>query len=51
MDIMIAIRSNFFNTRAVPCGLRFLSRDNPAEHHDKVPMLDARNAYRKAVYC
>ena len=47
MDIMIAIRSNFFYTRAVPCELWFLNRNKPAEHQDKVLMLDARNTYRK----
>ncbi|HFD86103.1 MAG TPA: SAM-dependent DNA methyltransferase [Gammaproteobacteria bacterium] len=49
VDIMIAIRSNFFYTRTVPCELWFLNRDKPAEHKDKVLMLDARNVYRKVT--
>lgn len=49
VDIMIAIRSNFFYTRTVPCELWFLSRSKPAEHRDKVLMLDARNVYRKVT--
>jgi type I restriction enzyme M protein len=32
VDIMIAIRSNFFYTRAVPCELWFLNRNKPEEH-------------------
>ena len=47
VDIMIAIRSNFFYTRAVPCELWFLNRGKPELHQDKVLMLDARNIYRK----
>jgi type I restriction enzyme M protein len=43
---MIAIRSNFFYTRTVPCELWFLNRDKPEEHRDKVLMLDARSIYR-----
>lgn len=49
VDIMMAIRSNFFYTRAVPCELWFLNRDKPEEHRDKVLMLDARNVYRKVT--
>ena len=49
VDIMIAIRSNFFYTRTVPCELWFLNRNKPAEHRDKVLMLDARNVYRKVT--
>lgn len=47
VDIMIAIRSNFFYTRTVPCELWFLNRAKPERHRDKVLMLDARNVYRK----
>ena len=47
VDIMIAIRSNFFYTRAVPCELWFFNRDKLKAHKDKVLMLDARNVYRK----
>jgi type I restriction enzyme M protein len=46
VDVMIAIRSNFFYTRTVPCELWFLNRDKPEEHRDKVLMLDARSIYR-----
>jgi type I restriction enzyme M protein len=49
VDIMIAIRSNFFYTRAVPCELWFLNRAKPEEHKDKVLMIDARNIYRKVT--
>jgi len=49
VDAMIAIRSNFFYTRTVPCELWFLNRDKPKEHKDKVLMLDARNVYRKVT--
>ena len=49
VDVMIAIRSNFFYTRTVPCELWFLSRDKPKEHRDKVLMIDARNVYRKVT--
>ena len=49
VDAMIAIRSNFFYTRAVPCELWFLNRNKPDEHRDKVLMIDARNVYRKVT--
>ena len=49
VDLMIAIRSNFFYTRTVPCELWFLNRDKPEFHRDKVLMLDARNVYRKVT--
>ena len=49
VDVMIAIRSNFFYTRTVPCELWFLNRDKPEEHKDKVLMIDARNVYRKVT--
>lgn len=46
---MIAIRSNFFYTRTVPCELWFLNRGKPETHRDKVLMIDARNIYRKVT--
>ena len=46
VDAMIAIRSNFFYTRTVPCELWFLDRAKPKARQDKVLMLDARNIYR-----
>ena len=49
VDLMIAIRSNFFYTRTVPCELWFLNRDKPKQHAKKVLMLDARNVYRKVT--
>ncbi len=49
VDIMIAIRPNFFYTRTVPCELWFLNRDMPKAHRDKVLMIDARNIYRKVT--
>jgi len=49
VDAMIAIRSNFFYTRTVPCELWFLNRNKPTAHKDKVLMIDARNVYRKVT--
>ncbi|MBI9113243.1 N-6 DNA methylase [Maridesulfovibrio ferrireducens] len=49
VDAMVAIRSNFFYTRTVPCELWFLNRNKPEEHKDKVLMIDARNVYRKVT--
>lgn len=49
VEAMIAIRSNFFYTRTVPCELWFLNRDKPKKHKGKVLMIDARNVYRKVT--
>ena len=49
VDVMIAIRSNFFYTRTVPCELWFLNRAKPEAHRDKVLMIDARHVYRKVT--
>ena len=49
VDAMIAIRSNFFYTRTVPCELWFLNRDKPEKYRGKVLMIDARNIYRKVT--
>lgn len=49
VEAMIAIRSNFFYTRTVPCELWFLNRAKSEEHRDKVLMIDARNVYRKVT--
>ncbi len=49
VDIMVAIRSNFFYTRSVPCELWFLNKAKPKQHQDKVLLLDARNVYRKVT--
>lgn len=47
VDVMIAIRNNFFYTRSVPCELWFFDRGKPAERKDVVLMIDARNIHRK----
>ncbi|MBP2132164.1 type I restriction enzyme M protein [Methanomicrobium sp. W14] len=49
VDVMVAIRSNFFYTRTVPCELWFLNRDKPEDYRDKVLMIDARNVFRKVT--
>jgi len=49
VDIMVAVRSNFFYTRTVPCELWFLNRDKPKARRDKVLMIDGRNIYRKVT--
>ena len=49
VDVMIAIRSNFFYTRSVPCELWFFDKGKPEALHDKVLMIDARNIYRKVT--
>ncbi len=49
VDVMMAIRGNFFYTRTVPCELWFFDKGKPAERLDTVLMLDARNVYRKVT--
>ena len=49
VDVMVAIRSNFFYTRTVPWELWHFDRAKPAERQDQVLMLDARNVYRKVT--
>ena len=49
VDVMVAIRSNFFYTRTVPCELWHFDRAKPAGRKDQVLMLDARNVYRKVT--
>lgn len=49
VDVMIAIRSNFFYTRTVPCELWHFDRSKTQERKDQVLMLDARNVYRKVT--
>jgi type I restriction enzyme M protein len=46
VDVMIAIGTNFFYTRSLPCTLWFFDRGKPAERQDQVLMIDARNIYR-----
>lgn len=49
VDVMIAIRPNFFYTRSVPCELWFFDKGKPKELQDKILMIDARNVYRKVT--
>lgn len=49
VDVMVAIRSNFFYTRTVPCELWHLDRGKPKEREDQVLMIDARQVYRKVT--
>jgi len=49
VDIMIAIRSNFFYTRTVPCELWFLNKAKSKDFKDKILMIDARSIYRKVT--
>ena len=49
VDIMIAIRSNFFYTRTVPCELWFFNKAKPEQFKNKVLMIDARNIFRKVT--
>jgi type I restriction enzyme M protein len=49
VDVMIAIRSNFFYTRTVPCELWHFDRAKPAARKDQVLMLDARQVFRKVT--
>lgn len=49
VDIMVAIRSNFFYTRTIPCELWYFNKAKSRERKDKVLMIDARNIYRKVT--
>ena len=49
VDVMIAIRSNFFYTRSVPCELWHFDRSKPEARRDQVLMIDARNVFRKVT--
>ncbi len=49
VDVMVAIRPNFFYTRTVPCELWFYDRGKPADRKDAVLMLDARQVFRKVT--
>jgi type I restriction enzyme M protein len=46
VDVMIAIGTNFFYTRSLPCTLWFFDRGKPVDRQDKVLMIDARSLYR-----
>ncbi|MBF0139945.1 MAG: N-6 DNA methylase [Magnetococcales bacterium] len=49
VDVMVAIRSNFFYTRTVPCELWFFDKGKSEAMRDRVLMIDARNVYRKVT--
>ncbi len=49
VDVMIAIRGNFFYTRSVPCELWHFDKGKPRKRRDQVLMIDARNVYRKVT--
>jgi type I restriction enzyme M protein len=46
IDVMIAIRQNFFYTRPVPCELWHFDRAKPKQRRDQVLMIDARKVFR-----
>ena len=49
VDVMIAIRSNFFYTRTVPCELWHFDRGKPEDRREQVLMIDARQVFRKVT--
>lgn len=49
VDVMIAIRPNFFYTRTVPCELWFFDRAKAASCKDSILMIDAQSLYRKVT--
>jgi len=51
VDVMVAIGTNFFYTRSLPCTLWFFDRtkENDDLQRDRVLMLDARKIYRKVT--
>ncbi len=49
VDVMIAIRNNFFYTRSVPCELWFFDKGKPRAMRDKVLMIDARQIFNKVT--
>ena len=49
VDVMIAIRSNFFYTRSVPCELWFFDKGKPEAMRDKELMIDARQIFNKVT--
>lgn len=49
VDVMIAIRSNFFYTRSVSCELWFFDKGKPEVMRDKVLMIDARQIFNKVT--
>ncbi len=49
VDVMIAIGTNFFYTRTLPCMLWFFDRGKPKKRLDQVLMIDARSIHRKVT--
>ncbi len=49
VDVMVAIRGNFFYTRSVPCELWFFDKGKPDHLKDRVLMIDARHIFRKVT--
>ena len=49
VDVMIAIGTNFFYTRTLPCMLWFFDKGKPKERLDRVLMIDARSIHRKVT--
>jgi type I restriction enzyme M protein len=48
-DVMVAIGTNFFYTRTLPCSLWFFDKGKPENRQDDVLMIDARAIYRKVT--
>lgn len=46
VDVIIAIGTNFFYTRSLPCTLWFFDKGKPPERTNTVLMIDARAIYR-----
>lgn len=49
VDVMIAIGTNFFYTRTLPCMLWFFDKGKPKKRTDSVLMIDARTIARKVT--
>jgi type I restriction enzyme M protein len=47
VDCIVAIGTNFFYTKPLPCHLWFLDRGKRKENKKKVLMIDARNVFRQ----
>ena len=47
VECIVAIASNFFYTRSLPCHIWFFNRGKKKEVRDKVLMIDARKTYRE----
>ena len=46
VDCIVAVASNFFYTRSLPCHVWFLDKGKREENKDKILMIDARNTFR-----